>query len=97
MLSPYQAPALSNSKSPVLNGSCSVSAARYKPAISLRVSWVIFDSSIWDAFTNCSNAAACAAPDKPRPNSVVENDVPSFSYPLGGVLVRIPERDEIGD
>ena len=76
MLSPYQASALSNRKSPVLNGSCSVSAARYKPAISLRVSWV--------AFTNCSKAATSAAPDKPRPNSVAENDVPSFSYPLGG-------------
>lgn len=41
---------------------------------------MIFDSSIWEALTNCSNAASSALPEKPRPNSVVENDVPSFSY-----------------
>ena len=39
-----------------------------------------FDSSIWEAFTNCSKAATSALPDKPRPNSEFENDVPSFSY-----------------
>jgi hypothetical protein len=80
MLSPYQAAAPSNSESPVLNGGGSEFATRYVLVISSRVSWVIFDSSIWDAFTNCSSAATSVVPDKPRPHNSAENDVPSFNY-----------------